>query len=113
MNRKKWLPIACAAILATGLAGGTAFAATGEGEASDAALLANARIPLGQAIATAEQQAQGRAIQAGIDRERGVTSYAVEVAGKGGIRTVLIDPQTGRVTATRPAHEGEGAEADN
>lgn len=113
MNRKKWLPIACAAILATGLAGGTALAATNEGDPSDASLLTGTRISLGQAITTAEQQAGGKAVQAGLDREKGVTSFVVDVAGKGGVKTVLIDPQTGQVTATRPAHEGEGAEADN
>jgi uncharacterized membrane protein YkoI len=74
-----------------------------EQDARDAAALAGMKVTLQQAITTAEQQAGGRAVGADVSQERGVPRIAVEVAGPQGVKTVLVDAQSGHVTAT---HDG-------
>lgn len=101
MNIKRIIPCALAALLAAGAAGGIAFAKDTDQDARDTAALAGMKVTLPQAIATAEQQAGGRAVGADVSQERGATRIAVEVAGPGGVKTVLVDAQTGQVTATR------------
>lgn len=112
MNMKKLAPLAFAVVLATGVASTAAFANGEKEDANDAAALANAKITLSQAIATAEQQTGGKAIGAGVDNENGIVSIAVDVAGSQGVKTVLVDPQTGRITATKAGGNGDGEETD-
>lgn len=97
---KHILPAALAALVATGAAGGFAFAEERGDAGQDAAALADAKVTLQQAIATAEQQANGRAVGADIKHERGTARIEVGVTGPQGVETVLVDAQTGRVTAT-------------
>lgn len=106
--KKRILPIALAALAATGAAGGVAFAKESGHQDNDAAALAGAKVTLQQAIATAEQQANGRAVSADLKQERGITRIEVEVAGPQGVRTVLVDAQTGQVTATHAGDQGDG-----
>lgn len=101
MNVRRLAPVALAALLAIGATGGIALANGRSEEGNDAAALANAKVTLVQAIATAEQQVGGRAVGAGVDNEDGRVTIAVEVAAKDGVRTVLIDPATGQVASTR------------
>lgn len=103
MNRKKLVPVALAVLLATGAASGVALANGSGEEQQDAAQLANAKVTLIEAIATAEHQAGGQAVGAGVDNENGTVRIAVDVAGTQGVKTVLVDPQTGKVTGTMPA----------
>lgn len=112
MNRKMLAPLAFAAILSAGAAGSAVIAHAGEAEGSDAAALANAKITLGQAIAAAEQRVGGKAIDAGVENQNGTVSIAVDVAGKQGVKTVLFDPATGQITATRPANNADNGERD-
>lgn len=99
MNTKRTIPIAFAALLATGAAGGVAWAQDQDGR--DAAALAGMKVTLLQAIATAEGQAGGRAVGADVSQQDGATRILVEVAGPQGVRTVHVDGVTGQVTATR------------
>lgn len=109
MEKKRILPVALAATVIIGGAGNLALSKE-RGEAGhDAAALANAKVTLQQAIATAEQQAGGKAVGAGVDNENGIVRIAVEVASNQGVRTVLVDPQSGQVTAT---HDGDHEEDD-
>ena len=111
MKTRRLASLAAAALVATGIAGGIANAAGRERgqDAADATALAGLRITLSQAIATAETQTGGRAVSADVSRERGATArIEVEVAGPQGARTVLVDGQTGAVTAVHDA----GAEGD-
>ncbi len=112
MNTRKFAPLAFAVILATGAASTAALAKGGHEESQDAAALANAKVTLSQAIATAEQQAGGKAISAGVDNENGTVRIAVDVASNQGVKTVLVDPQTGQATGTKPAGDGDHEEAD-
>lgn len=107
MYKKRILPIALAALVATGAAGGLAFAKERGDVGNDAAALANTKVTLQQAIATAEQQAGGRAVSADIGQERGATRIEVEVVGPQGVKTVMVDAQTGQVTATRDGDQDE------
>ena len=109
MNKQRFLPIAFAALLATGAASGVALAEE-NGHKNDAAMLANAKITLQQAIATAEQQSGGRAVSADLKQEKGMPQIEVEIAGPQGAKTVLVNAQTGQVTAT---HATDHADEDN
>ena len=111
MNTKRIVPVALAALLALGAMGVTAQAKEGDQDRRDAAALADMKVSLQQAIATAEQQTGGRAVGADVSRERVTTHIAVEVAtGAQGVKTVLVDAQTGQVTAT---HNGGQDGEDN
>ena len=103
MNAKKIALAAFATLLTLGTAGEIAHAADRDQDQRDTAALANMKVTLQQAIATAEQQAGGRAVGADVSQENGATRIAVEVAGQAGVKTVLIDGQSGKVTATHDA----------
>lgn len=98
MNTRKITPLVLAALLA---AGGTAYARDRDHDQDvrDTAALDSMKVTLQQAIATAEQQSGGRAVGADVSQERGAPSIAVEVAGPEGVRTVLVDGQSGQVMA--------------
>lgn len=110
MNIKRIAPLTLAALLATGAAGGIAHAKDRDRnrDGRDAAALANTNVTLTQAIAAAEQQAGGRAVGADVSQERGTTRIAVEVAGPQGVKTVLVDAQTGQVTAAQDDDQNGG-----
>lgn len=107
MDKKRIVPIALAALIATGAAGSGAYAKEHGDEGQNAQALANSKVTLSQAIATAEQQAGGRAVGAGVDDENGTVRIAVEVASNQGVKTVLIDPQSGQVTGTKADDDSE------
>lgn len=111
MNMKRIAPFAFAAILAASTAG-VAVAKEAHDDEDDAAALAHAKISLTQAIAAAEQQAGGKAVGAGVDNENGTVRIAVEIADGQGTKTLLVDPQTGQVTASHDGgdHEDEGTD---
>lgn len=92
-------------LLCVGVAGGIAYAALPDAapDARDAAALADMKVTLTQAIATAEQKLGGRAVGADVSRQAGVTQIAVEVVGPQGARTVTVDARTGQITAMAAA----------
>lgn len=111
MNSKRILPTALVVLLAASAVTGMAHAKERDGEQDrrDLAAATSMKITLPQAIATAEQQAGGRAVGADIVHEGGTARIAVEVVGAQGVKTVLVDAQTGQVAAT---HNG-GQDDDN
>ena len=113
MYKKRILPVALAALVATGAAGGFAFAQDRGQSGRNEASLAATTVTLQQAIATAEQQAGGRAVSADIERERGTTQIEVKVAGPQGVKTVVVDAQSGQVTATRAGDQDDQDDKDN
>ena len=108
MSTKRIVVLAVAGLIATGAAGRLGYAEE-HGDQGDVQALANSKISLSQAIATAEQKAGGKAVGAGVDNENEAARIAVEVASNQGVKTVLVDPQTGQVTGTKTegAHESE------
>jgi uncharacterized membrane protein YkoI len=120
MLRSKIVPIAMATVIAVGSAVGLAHAANSNHgganeEAQEFAALINAKTTLGQAIAAAEQQTGGKAIDAGLENENGTMAFAVEVAKDNTVQKVLVDLQTGKVLKVVAAdnEQGENGEHDN
>lgn len=74
-----------------------------------AALAANAKITLAQAISTAEQQVRGKAISASVEVRREKALYIVDVVKDGQIRTAVVDTQTGALVDT---FVGDGDDED-
>ena len=115
MHSRHFAPFALAALLAFGVAGGTAYA-EGSGakrEGQDAATLAGMKVTLQQAIATAEQQAGGRAVSADAAQENGSVRIEVEVAGPKGAKTVVVDGQTGQVTTAQAEGQDNGQDGES
>ncbi len=102
MNIKRTLPIALAALLAVGVAGGTAYAG-GTDEDREATALLGAKVKLVEAIGIAERQTGGQAFDAGVDVKDGQTGIAVETNSPKGVQTVVVSAETGQVVA---AHAG-------
>jgi uncharacterized membrane protein YkoI len=81
--------------------GGTASAFARESsdgkEADEVAAYAQVRRTLAEAIATAEGQSGGRAVEAKLEQEHGAVAFKVEILKDGGFRNVLIDAKTGQI----------------
>ena len=99
MQRKNLIP---SLIMAVGVAtaGGLAYAQQPGVTQNDAmANVAQARISLAQAIATAEQHTGGRASHAALQNENGRLVYGVEIANGATATDVKVDATDGRVVA--------------
>lgn len=120
MKRKLMFP---ALIIAAGVAtaAGLAYAKESSGSKNEAmADLAKAKISLGQAVATAETQAGGRATKAELDGEGGVVAFKVEVVTPDNkVMDVKIDANDGKVlssvadTADRGGKEANEGNEEN
>jgi uncharacterized membrane protein YkoI len=95
--------------------GHTAARAETSRDAAEIAALRNATTSLGQAIATAEHAAGGKAIDASLDNDNGTMSYRIDILKNKSIETVRIDLGTGQVRKIAPAdaEPGEGGEAND
>lgn len=58
-------------------------------------------VSITQAIATAEQHGNGRAVEAELERGAHGPYYEVEVVGRDGVREIHVDATDGKVLATR------------
>lgn len=109
-----------------GLTGAAQAGAFGDKEASEmeqseaqenareAQMLTSARISLGDAVRTAEQQSGLKAAEAGLDDEAATATWEVSVGFGAQEKTVLVDAQSGQVksvTADDGENEG-GADSD-
>ena len=107
MNRYSKLSLLAAAIAA---AGTVAYAAQGSME-NDAMAITKAKIPLAQAVTTAEQHANGKASRAEFEHsKRSGWLYEVEVVSGSKVFDVKVDANQGTVIAAtedRPDH-GDG-----
>jgi uncharacterized membrane protein YkoI len=69
---------------------------------NDAITAANAKVPLREAIAAAEQQLQGKAVRADFETERGSPGeYEIEVVAGAKVFLVRVDADKGTVIATK------------
>lgn len=102
MIRRKLLTATLASVIASGAIGGSvaAYAKNNEHPTDEAAIMANAKITMTQAIASAEQQVGGKAVGTGIEDQDGTVYFEVQVLKNGTRQKVLIDPQTGKVVKT-------------
>jgi uncharacterized membrane protein YkoI len=94
---------------------GVAMAKENESKTNEMAIMANAKVTMAQAIATAESQVGGKAVGAGIEDQNGAVAFEVEVLKDGQKHRVLVDTQSGQVVKTAMAddeqnengHEGD------
>ena len=100
MNSKRGLILGTLLVMATATT--VAFATPDKSAPVD---LSKAQVTMSQAIATAEQQAGGKATKAKLENEKGKLLYEVRVTGKDQATEVKIDAQDGKVLASAPAHE--------
>ena len=103
MNSKRGLIVGTLLVMATGTMAASAAPGTNEQRAVD---FSKAPVTMSQAIATAEQQAGGRATRAKLENEKGKMLYEIKVAGKDKATEVQIDAQDGKVLATNAAEQG-------
>lgn len=87
---------ALAALSATAI--GTAFAA--KSIENDAMAIANAKIPMAQAIAAAERHANGKAARAEYEQTRTGWAYDVEVVSGAKVFDVKVDGDKGTVISS-------------
>jgi len=113
------LKTAMAAIVAAGTLGAVAIhpspAVAAEqrprtDDASEYAKLNGGKIGLAEAIATAERQFGGKAVNAALDTEQASAAFEVELMTATGSQTVAVDGQTGAVSKVADATEGTSGE---
>ena len=104
MKRKLILSVLVAASV------GSAYA--GESGENDGAALAQTKISLTQAIAAAEQHANGRAIRAELEDENGTIVYGVEVLSGAKATDVKVDVRDGKILSAQAdtVDRGDGAD---
>lgn len=117
MTRSKLLNLAMAGVFAASTLGlvGAAMAKENDSKTNEPAILANAKVTMSQAIATAENKVGGKAVGAGIEDQNGVVAFEVEILKDGQKHKVLVDTQSGQVVKTAMAddeqnengHEGD------
>src|SRR5213593_2676216 len=88
--------LAFATIAALGGAAGLAHAGD-KLDSQEMTKLMEAKTSLAQAIAIAEKETGGKAIEAGFDNEDRATTLEVKVLKERIVNRVLVDPETGKV----------------
>ena len=99
MNRTKPVALAMVSVLTMGTlaAAGAAYAKDKELRTNEVAIMANAKVTMAQAIATAEQKTGGKTVGTGIEDQDGTVFLEVQVLKDNQRHSVLIDPQSGQV----------------
>lgn len=117
MTSYKTLRSALAVFAATGAlalaAASTPATATepqGKDDAAEHSKLAEAKLGLADAVAAAEKQSGGKAVNAALDNEQAAATFEVEIMTSNGSRTLAVDGQTGSVTEAADTSEGDGNE---
>ncbi len=93
-----------------------AFAANNDGESNDRdeiSATVNAKTSLTQAIAAAEQETGGKAIDAGVENQDGAMAYEVEVIKDNTVHKVLVALDTGKVIKVMPADTEHGEDGEH
>jgi len=87
----------------------TAFAAESRrgGEALEAVAYEQVKMTLADAIALAERQTGGKAVEATLEQEHGTVSFEVEIMKDRAFQKVTIDARTGQVVSTKADHDQE------
>src|SRR6267142_2074901 len=96
----------------------TAFAAESRqgSEAHEAVAYEQVKMTLADAIALAERQTGGKAVEATLEQEHGTVSFEVEIMKDRAFRKVTIDATTGQVVASkadRHDQEEDGEQDDD
>jgi uncharacterized membrane protein YkoI len=115
MNRTKPVALAMVSVLTMGTlaAAGAAYAKDKELRTNEAAIMANAKVTMAQAIATAEQKTGGKTVGTGIEDQDGTVFLEVQVLKDNQRHSVLIDPQSGQVVKVAIDNEGDDDQEDD
>lgn len=102
MIRNKLFAVTAVGAIAASALGfaGAVQAKDSERPTDEAAVMANAKVSMAQAITTAEQQVGGKAVDSGIEDQNGTVFLEVTVLTGTQKHRVLIDPQSGQVVKT-------------
>lgn len=105
MTRSKLLRLTMAGVIAAGSLGvaGAVMAKDKDSKTNETAIVANAKVTMAQAIATAESQVGGKAVGAGIEDQNGTAAFEIDVLKDGQRHRVLVDTQSGQVVRTAMA----------
>lgn len=115
--KSKLLRVATVAALSLGGIGTVLASESERNDAAELAQLPAGHVTLATAIATAEQQTGGQAIDASFGNENGAKLVEVEVVKGNAVHTVKLDAANGKVVKVTAAdedarheheHEGEG-----
>ena len=108
------MPLILLGATALAAGAGVATARSTATETPDAALLAQTSVTIGQAIAAAEGESRGRAVEVSLEEEHGGPAWVVTTVGPNGDMSIEIDARTGAVTESGPDDENDedGAEDD-
>jgi uncharacterized membrane protein YkoI len=98
--------LACTVVLIT-LAGAGAALAGENDQQSELNAVTNAKTSLSQAIAAAEQETGGKAVETGLENQDGVMAYEIKVAKGNTLQRVLVDADSGKVTKVMAADAGD------
>jgi uncharacterized membrane protein YkoI len=115
MLRPKIIQATMVAVIALG-GTGAAFAGAGAKEVNEQeeiAAVLNAKTSLTQAIAAAEQQTGGKAIDTGLENQDGTMAFEVKVAKGSTVQKVLIDLDSGKVIKVMAADADHDEGGDN
>ncbi|TCL69434.1 PepSY domain-containing protein [Rhizobium sp. BK251] len=114
MTSYRTLKAALAAFVATGtiaiaVATAPAMAADPQGkdDAAEYSKLEGAKLGLADAVAAAEKQSGGKAVNAALDNEQANATFEVEIMTSNGSHSVAVDAQTGTVTPVADSSDGE------
>jgi uncharacterized membrane protein YkoI len=114
MLRSKIIPAAVAVTVALGSAVVFANEVKQDDERQEAAAVLNAKTSLAQAIAVAEQQTGGKAIESGIENQNGkVIGYDVKVAKGNIVQKVVVDLNSGQLLKVVPVDAGHGENGEH
>jgi uncharacterized membrane protein YkoI len=95
----------------------TAFAAESRqgSEADEVVAYEQVKMTLADAIALAERQTGGKAVEATLEQEHGTVSFEVEIMKDRAFRKVTIDARTGQVVSSNADrdHEEDGEQDDD
>jgi len=76
-------------------------------EAHEAVAYEQVKMTLADAIALAERQTGGKAVEATLEQEHGTVSFEVEIMKDRAFQKVTIDARTGQVVSTKADHDQE------
>jgi uncharacterized membrane protein YkoI len=112
--------LACTVVLIT-LAGAGAALAGENDQQSELYAVTRAKTSLSQAIAAAEEETGGKAVETGLENQDGVMAYEIKIAKGNTLQRVLVDADSGKVTKVMAAdddhengeHEDENEEGEH
>jgi uncharacterized membrane protein YkoI len=98
------------------IGGASAALARESHDTDEAAIYEQVKLTLADAIAAAERQTGGRAVEAKLEKEHGVVAFEVEVMKDRAFQKVVIDAKSGQIVkagAPDGDHEEDGENDDD